>query len=67
MYGLAGDTEHAGDVGGGAAGVELQHGQGSPVDPGIAGFSELATQALALPGCQVEPAHALASGQRRGL
>jgi hypothetical protein len=63
--GLPRDAEHAGDVRGGASGVELQDGQGTPIDTGIPGLGELAAEPLALPGCQVEPAHVLASGQRR--
>jgi hypothetical protein len=65
VHGLPRDAEQAGDVRGRAPGVELQDGQGTPIDAGIPGLGELAAKPLALPGCQVEPAHALASGQRR--
>jgi hypothetical protein len=63
--GLAGDAEHAGDVGGRPPEVELQDGQGAAEEAGVGGLRELAAEPLALPGCQVAPAHALASGQRR--
>jgi hypothetical protein len=56
---LPGDAEHPGDVGGGAAKVELQDRKRPPVPAGIGGVRELTAEALALPGGQVEPAHAL--------
>jgi hypothetical protein len=65
VHGLPRDAEHAGDVSGRATEVELQDGQGSPIDAGVWGLGELAPEALALPGSQVEPAHALVSNQRR--
>jgi hypothetical protein len=54
---LPGDTEHAGDLGGGATMVELQDSQGLAVQAGIPGLCELTSQASPLPGSQVEPAH----------
>ncbi len=56
---LTGNSEHAGDVGGGASVVELQDGKGPPKQAGIPGFRELTPKALPLPGSQVEPAHGL--------
>jgi hypothetical protein len=54
---LAGYTEHAGDVGGGATMVELQDGESPPKQASIAGLGELPAEAPPLPGSQVEPAH----------
>jgi len=56
---LAGHAQHAGDVGGGAAVIKLQDGQGPAEEPGIACLGELAAQALALPRGQVELAHGI--------
>jgi len=56
---LAGHAEHAGQLGGRAAPVELQHGQGAPQDAGVQGFGQLTPEAAALPRCQVQSAHAL--------
>jgi hypothetical protein len=56
---LPGDTQHAGDVGRGAAGVKLQDGQGAPEQACIVGFLELTTKPLPLPRGQLEPAHVL--------
>ena len=56
---LPGDSEHAGDVGGGATVVELQDGKGTPKQAGIPGLRELTPEAPPLPGSQVEPAHGL--------
>jgi hypothetical protein len=56
---LTGDSEHAGDVGGGATVVELQDGKSPPEQAGIPGLRELTPQAPPLPGSQVEPAHGL--------
>jgi len=60
-------AEHAGDVRGGTAKVELQNGQGSPIETGVAGVGKLASEALSLPGGEVEPAHVFfpSSGVRR--
>jgi hypothetical protein len=54
---LAGDAEHAGDIGGGAAMVELQDSQGLAEQAGIPGLWELTPEAPPLPGSQIEPAH----------
>jgi hypothetical protein len=51
--------EHAGDVRGGAAVVELQYGEGAPVKGHVTGLLQLPPQTPALPGCQVELAHRL--------
>jgi hypothetical protein len=56
---LSGDSEHAGDVDGGAAMVELQDGEGAPEEAGIPGLRELTSEAPPLPGRQVESAHGL--------
>jgi hypothetical protein len=56
---LPAHPEHAGDVSGGAPLVEFQDGQGAPQEAGIQGLLELTTQAVTLPGGQVEAAHAL--------
>jgi hypothetical protein len=56
---LAGDAEHAGQLGGRAAPVELQDGQGAPQDAGVQGLGQLTPEAAALPRGQVQPAHAL--------
>jgi hypothetical protein len=63
---LPGHPEHAGDISGGAALVELQDGQGAPQQAGIQGLLELTPQAVALPGGQVEAAHALLLALRSG-
>jgi hypothetical protein len=47
---LAGDAEHAGDVGGGAAVVKLQDGEGAPEESRVAGLGQLLPEALPLPG-----------------
>jgi hypothetical protein len=52
-------AEHASHVSGGAATVELQDGEGTLEQPSITGLAELPSEALPLPGGQVEPAHAL--------
>jgi hypothetical protein len=62
---LAGDTEHAGDVGGGAAAVVLEDSEGTAEEAGVHGLLELATEALPLPGSQVQPAHGLLLHCRR--
>jgi hypothetical protein len=56
---LPGDAEHPGDIGGWAAKVELQDGEGPPKEAGILGVGELTAEALPLPGGQFEAAHAL--------
>jgi hypothetical protein len=56
---LPGNAEHAGDVGGGAAEVELQDGERPAIEADVGGVRELTTEALPLPGGQVEPAHVL--------
>lgn len=56
---FSGDSEHAGDVGGGATMVELQDGEGPPEEAGIPGLRELMPEAPPLPGRQVESAHGL--------
>jgi hypothetical protein len=61
---LPGDAEHAGDVSGSAAVVELQHGEGAPVEVDVPGLVELAAKALSLAGGQVELAHVLLRGGR---
>jgi hypothetical protein len=50
-------AEHASDIDGAAAMVELQNGKGPPEDAGIPGLRELAPEPPPLPGGQVEPAH----------
>ena len=50
---LAGDAEHAGQLGRRAALVELQDGQGAPQDAGVQGFGQLATETASLPRGQV--------------
>ena len=60
---LPGHPEHAGDISGGAALVELQDGQGAPQEAGIQGFLQLAPEAAPLPGGQVEAAHGLLLGR----
>jgi hypothetical protein len=57
--GLPGHAEHAGQLGGGAARVELQDGKGPLEHAGLPRLGELTPQASPLPGCQVEPAHSL--------
>lgn len=56
---LPGHAEHPRDVGRGAPLVELQDGQGAPQEAGVQGFLQLPPEAAALPGGQVESAHAL--------
>jgi hypothetical protein len=56
-------AEHPGDVGGGATMVELQDGEGPPVEAGIVGLCELTTEAPPLPGSQFESAHRLLLGR----
>ena len=56
---LPGHAEHAGDVGGGAAVVELQDRQGPAEQADILSVRELSPEAVTLPGGQVEVAHAL--------
>jgi hypothetical protein len=56
---LPGDPEHAGQFRGGTSLVELQDGQGAPIDAGIQGFGELTPQTASLPRGQVQSAHAL--------
>jgi hypothetical protein len=63
--GLPRHAEHAGDVGGGATLVELQHGKGPPKDARLPGLVKLASEASPLPGGQVEPAHRLLLDHRR--
>jgi hypothetical protein len=60
---LTGHPEHAGDVGSGATVVELQDGEGPPVEAGIVGLRELTTEAPPLPGSQFESAHGLLLGR----
>ncbi len=54
---LAGYTEHASDVGGGATMVELQDAKGPSKQAGIPDLIELTSETPPLPGGQVEPAH----------
>jgi hypothetical protein len=56
---LSGHSEHASDVDGGATVVELQDGEGTPVEAGIPGLRELTTEAPPLPGSEFESAHGL--------
>ena len=61
---LPGHPEHAGQVGDGAATVELQDGKGAPQHPGVQRFRQLAPQAASLPSSEVELAHALPPDRR---
>lgn len=54
---LPGDTEHVGDLGGGATAVEFQHGQGPPVGASVSRLIELLTELTSVPGLELEPAH----------
>jgi hypothetical protein len=54
---LPSHPEHASDIGGAAAMVELQNGEGPPEGARIPGLRELAPEPPPLPGGQVEPAH----------
>ena len=56
---LPGDSEHAGDICGGATMIELQDGEGPPKQASIVGLRELTPKAPPLPGSQLEPAHEL--------
>jgi hypothetical protein len=49
--------EHACDIGGAAAMVEFQDGEGPLEDTGIPGLCELTPETSSLPGGQIEPAH----------
>jgi hypothetical protein len=60
---LSGHSEHAGDVSSGATVVELQDGEGPPVEAGIVGLRELTTEPPPLPGSQFESAHGLLLGR----
>ena len=56
---LPGHAEHTGEVGGRAALVVLQDGQGAPKEASVASLRELTPQAPPLPESQVELAHGL--------
>jgi hypothetical protein len=55
---LPSHPEHASDIGGAAAVVEFEDGEGPLEDAGIAGLRELMPEPPPLPGGQIEPAHA---------
>jgi hypothetical protein len=52
-------AEHARDSSGRAAMVEFQDGQGSPEKANVLGSRKLSSEAVTLPGSQVELAHVL--------
>jgi hypothetical protein len=54
---LPGDAQHVGDLGGGPAAVEFQHGQGPPVGASVGRFVELMTELTSLPVLEFESAH----------
>jgi hypothetical protein len=59
VHGLPAHPEHAGDIGGRPAVVELQDGQGAPKETHIIGGRELSPKVVPLPRRQMELAHGL--------
>jgi hypothetical protein len=57
VHALPGHAEQTGDLGGRAALVVFQDGDGAPEEARIPRFRALAPEALPLPGSQVKPAH----------